>query len=224
MRAVLILLLPACLAAAPGAFAAGPSFNCANARDDVEQAICADSKLSALDREVGAAYVAARGRLKEPALQKALLADQRIWLSARDWSMAPGGVGLASLMESRIAALKRVSAPHSSIVGSWISAAGGVDVQTAEGGSMQISIRTVEMTRGAWMCELEGSGSGSNQVTLVSPDLEGWAVRLSLVGQLLKIEEMRPADAESGLRPYCGVNGEVKGVYLPAAPQPHPSR
>lgn len=62
--------------------AAGPSFDCARARTDVERAICADAELAALDREEARIYGIAR--VVPQADRTALLKRQRDFLEGRN--------------------------------------------------------------------------------------------------------------------------------------------
>ena len=59
----------------------GPSFNCARATTQSELAICADPRLSRLDRDVAAAYAAALAR---SSADGEIRAAQRRWISLRD--------------------------------------------------------------------------------------------------------------------------------------------
>ena len=67
------------LATAPPARADPPSFDCARATGNVEQAICASAELSERDRALAAAFAQALTRLPEDG-QQALRAGQRQWL------------------------------------------------------------------------------------------------------------------------------------------------
>jgi uncharacterized protein len=63
---------------------AGPSFDCAQERmGSVEQRICKDPRLAALDREMATAYAAARGKVRRTDAQ-ALTDAQRGWIRVRD--------------------------------------------------------------------------------------------------------------------------------------------
>lgn len=60
-----------------------PGFDCAKAKTRAEQVVCANPELSALDRRLSRIYTELQQTL--PAAQrKALIADQRAWLAARD--------------------------------------------------------------------------------------------------------------------------------------------
>lgn len=59
----------------------GPSFDCGRASTAVETAICADDRLSRLDRDVAQAYAAALARTGE---DKSLRAAQRRWIGLRN--------------------------------------------------------------------------------------------------------------------------------------------
>ncbi len=89
--ALLIVLM-----SAPMSVAAAASFDCATARSPVEQAICADPKLSAADDQVAVAYRTALARLGESAgIAKNA---QRQWL--HDLPGALKGGGAAALLNA----------------------------------------------------------------------------------------------------------------------------
>ncbi|SDE94041.1 lysozyme inhibitor LprI family protein [Limimaricola pyoseonensis] len=82
-RPIAILLALLSLGLAGPEAEAQPSFDCARAGTATEHAICGSGRLSALDREIAAAYAAARGSAGA-AQREAIRADQRWWLGARD--------------------------------------------------------------------------------------------------------------------------------------------
>ncbi|AQQ67179.1 hypothetical protein Mag101_05655 [Microbulbifer agarilyticus] len=55
----------------------GPSYDCKNASTEVEETICGDSHLSALDRRLSKVY---RGKIAIPAIREKVISSQRIWL------------------------------------------------------------------------------------------------------------------------------------------------
>ena len=82
------------------------SFDCRHAVSVVEQSICQDEALSALDSQMSDAY--ARVRSRAGAHADALLRDQRVWLSQRNAAVIEGQ-GLASnVYEKRIAFLNKL--------------------------------------------------------------------------------------------------------------------
>lgn len=82
----------------------GPSFDCGKASTLTERAICGDASLAFLDRELAAAYGAARSGRSSSA--RARLADeQRAWLFRRD-QCAADVTCLRFAMEARIEQLR----------------------------------------------------------------------------------------------------------------------
>jgi uncharacterized protein len=87
--------------------AGGPSFDCAKAATPIEQAICADSTLSALDNTLAGLLKETLAR--EPAYREAILSDQRGWLARRDlthswiWSVSSS---LEEIYKKRISQLQ----------------------------------------------------------------------------------------------------------------------
>lgn len=63
--------------------AAGPAFDCAQAQGRVEQLICADAGLAALDRQLERVYQAATAKA-QGSLRAALRAAQRGWVKGRN--------------------------------------------------------------------------------------------------------------------------------------------
>lgn len=88
----------------PSAFAA--SFDCAEASDTLEKAICADSELSTADEEMAGYY----GKLKESldaAQSRELLSEQRTWLKQRASTCGAANARcLKGLYRDRIHALR----------------------------------------------------------------------------------------------------------------------
>nr|WP_255453731.1 peptidoglycan-binding protein [Paracoccus sp. S-4012] len=78
----------------------GPSFDCVQAREPSELAICASDELAALDREMSARFRAAR-QGASGAQAEALLSQQRTWILSRDACGSDPGC-LGSSMAARI--------------------------------------------------------------------------------------------------------------------------
>ena len=76
------LLLSAAGLALPAA-AQGPTFDCKNAAGTVEQQICSDATLAALDRQLDTVYQAATAKAGKTLL-KTLRAEQRGWVKGRN--------------------------------------------------------------------------------------------------------------------------------------------
>ncbi|GAA4163605.1 caspase family protein [Shinella granuli] len=84
---------------------AQPSFDCRKASNAVEQAICADPALAALDAEMSAVYGAARAAATGSAAET-LVAEQRAWLRQRG-RCGGDAACLGRQMRERIAVLRR---------------------------------------------------------------------------------------------------------------------
>lgn len=108
------------------AVAEQPSFDCAKASTTVELAICASAELSRLDRDLSAAYLAARNALGGSARQD-LLDRQRAWLADRE-RCGGSETCLASKMSERIDVLEGRAASAAdgsggmppSLIGHWM--------------------------------------------------------------------------------------------------------
>ena len=83
-RALGVLFCIACVGGLPVvALAQGPTFDCAKAQGEVENLICGDTSLAALDRKLADVYKAASVKAKGTLLTR-LREDQRGWISGRN--------------------------------------------------------------------------------------------------------------------------------------------
>ena len=109
MRTAGVLISGVLAALAPGANAeTGPSFDCAQKpASSVEQRICADAKLAALDRQMAEVYAAATAKATRADAQ-ALVAEQRGWIKGRNdcWKQADVPACVESSYRMRIAGLQ----------------------------------------------------------------------------------------------------------------------
>eukprot|EP01038_Epipyxis_sp_PR26KG_P000178 gene178-biopygen128 len=85
------LLLSAAGLALPAA-AQGPTFDCKKAAGTVEQQICSDASLTALDRQLDTVYQAATAKAGKTLL-KTLRAEQRGWVKGRNDCWKANGIG-----------------------------------------------------------------------------------------------------------------------------------
>ena len=107
MRMIVLVVLGACALLSVPAHAAQPSFDCGKASHEVEQMICKDAELAALDRSLMQLYSTL---LKHtPASeQKLLKAEQRGWVKGRNdcWKASDQRGCIKSEYEARIRELK----------------------------------------------------------------------------------------------------------------------
>jgi uncharacterized protein len=104
---------PPSIAAAPTPAGGGPSFDCKRAAAPIEQAICADPALAALDRQLAATYarVVAPTSHWSAGDKQTQRAAQRAWRLARDTCATADDVKhcVASAYQQRLAALQVLS-------------------------------------------------------------------------------------------------------------------
>nr|WP_225671823.1 tetratricopeptide repeat protein [Bradyrhizobium hereditatis] len=84
------------------AVAGKPSFNCATARRKVEKAICADSELADLDREVQGAYQRAVAGKLTPQHARTLRREQEEYIARRNREYGRPGYDLKKAMRDRL--------------------------------------------------------------------------------------------------------------------------
>ena len=91
---LIVVLAFLVLSAAPDrarAQAKGPAFDCAKAQGEVQQLVCKDEGLTALDRKLDEVYEAARAKAVNE-VPPVLVAEQRGWIKGRDecWKAKDG--------------------------------------------------------------------------------------------------------------------------------------
>ena len=101
--AAAMILLAAPVASRADEKPAGPAFDCTKASGEVEELICADAGLAALDRKLDSVYKAALAKARDD-MPKQLKAEQQGWISGRnDCWKAKGKDNPAYLTESWVA-------------------------------------------------------------------------------------------------------------------------
>ena len=197
----------------------GPSFDCARATTAVEQAICADPRLAAQDRQAGAAYARVRRSLS-PAARAALVRDQRWYLEARDEGFAMFGdlrslPGLATRMRERTDFLTSLLTERpDTLIGHWRNVAGYVDITPAVSGRLAVEAQAAQPRSGNWVCDIAVEGPQAGQtVEGVSSYDPPYRIRAMLKDGYLEIEEEALTPGSYG-PPYCGANGHISGVYF----------
>ena len=196
----------------------GSSFDCARATTAVEQAICADPRLAAQDRQVAAAYARVRRSLS-PAARAALALDQSGYLDAREGFARFGDrrdlPGLATRMRERTDFLTSLSTERpDTLIGHWRNSAGYVDITPAASGRLVVEAQAVQPRNGNWVCDIAVEGPQSGQtVEGVSSYDPPYRIRATLKDGYLEIEEEALTPGSYG-PPYCGANGHISGVYF----------
>jgi uncharacterized protein len=146
-----------CLALMPSARAA--TFDCDKASTFAEKVVCSDSRLSAMDHELGRLYKAALAGASNSA---ALKTDQKAWLSSRDRCQDSDCIKKA--YADRISALKGSSADTAgSVTGTYKMKNGEVRVQQTANGRIKFSINaTYQMNVGEVSGEAPLTGSAAS--------------------------------------------------------------
>jgi uncharacterized protein len=138
MRAAMTALM--CLALMPSARAA--TFECKKASTFAEKVVCSDSRLSAMDDELGRLY---KGALAGTPNNETLKSDQKAWLSLRDQCRDSDCIRKA--YADRISALKGSSAGTAdSVTGTYKMKNGEVRVQQTANGRIKFSINATYQT------------------------------------------------------------------------------
>ncbi|MGS0892152.1 lysozyme inhibitor LprI family protein [Burkholderia stagnalis] len=211
-----------------GVYAAGPSFNCANARSAAEKAICTRPALAALDVKIAQEYRALRAKL-DPPTAAALVDDQRWFAGARDAiaetsaSMSPPDLGVVLKDRARFLGVIDPHPPEG-FAGSWRNVAGGFDIEIKAGGVLSIEGNAAQPANGNWVCEYHGRGKTAGNLLeptteemdanskLVDADANASRLRLSREGAMLEVQTVVAPGSDSN--PFCGMNGSFDGTYF----------
>ena len=221
-------VLVVALAASP-AVAAGPSFDCASAKQPVEKAICADPTLAAADVALGQAYRQALQRLAgDPAATEALKASQRRFVATRDVAFGDPNYALADHLARQTALLTNINiAERKTLLADWASSDGTVSINTATGGRLRVFASASDHERGAWTCEFTGIGKPKGDTVVAAEeaghtDYDGWTITVRRIGRMIEVTENRPSpDPTNGARPFCGMRGSLAGRYFGVSDEGH---
>ncbi len=213
-----------CMALAMAMSAAGPvsaqnrpSFDCAKAKGDVENAICKSAELSSLDREIALTFGQLRRRLG-PEAARALRQEQETFNATRDVAMANPDSDLKSFMAEHLTWLRRIQLPaadagSAAFIGEWSTPYGTVSIKPGKSGVLAIEINTTSGVSARWVCEVSGEARlRDGKLTFKEDNI---TIILARKGDVLGIEEIVPA---SQGRDYCGANGAIEGQYFKLRP------
>mgnify|MGYP001765234387 CR=1 FL=1 len=223
------LLAALVLLAASPATAAGPSFDCASARQPAEKAICADPALAEADVALSRAYRQAQQRLaSDPAAMQELKASQRGFIATRDVAFGHPDYSLADHMSRRTAMLTNINIEERrTLLNDWASTSGTISVNRSTKGLLRVFASASDEARGAWTCEFTGFGKPKGDTVVAAEeaghsDYEGWTLTLRRIGRMIEVTENRPTpDPTGGLKPFCGMRGSLAGKYFGVSDEGH---
>lgn len=233
LRLTLVAAVAITSATAATGYAAGPSFDCATARGEVEIAICRSPKIAALDAEIAVAYRRVMAAWKDDAAARDELRRlQRAFLDHRSDALAHHDDGLFHLHEAQLKFLRSIDVvPRRDFQGRWGTPHGGFEIRRDPQG-WAVWGATAEPVRFRWICEIDALGRPDG-ADFVSPpgaggaDFPEWSLRVERHGAVVRLREVGPPgsttlpDGSSAeQRPHCGHNGRFDGVYLPQTPDP----
>lgn len=206
-----------------GSAAAAPSFNCAKASTPVEKSLCGNSILGDQDAAIAKQFKEVRGKLDAEAA-KALVADQRYYLSVRDqryaepFSGETPYKGLTDIMRYRLAFLKSINPqPAAGFVGKWGNIEGEIEITKNADGQLLVSANSAQAYNGRWVCDLSGKAEVSGDSLKVTyQDGSPWVLTLTRRGAVLVANETPPpGEKEVGFGPpFCGMNGSLRGDWF----------
>jgi uncharacterized protein len=189
--------------------------DCSKAATPVDQAVCADPQLSALDKSVRDAFVKAQGRVDKDAL-KALQKDQKDFMTERALVFANKAMPVEQYMQNRLAFLEKLENPAWSrdagaFLGIWKNSLGEVRVTKDDSGKLVVSISTLSPAESKWICDIESvtDAPKNGRLTFTEDEVK---VTLSRRGSALVIGDQVPEG--DGGRPFCGANGYIDGAYF----------
>jgi uncharacterized protein len=206
-------VLIACAAPAMAQTAAPP--DCSKAVTPLEQAVCADPQLSALDKSVRDAFVKAQGRVDRDAL-KALQKDQKDFLSERALVFDNKSMPLDAYMKNRLSFLDGLENPAwsrdaTAFLGTWRNSLGEVRISKDDAGKLVVAISTLSPAESKWICDIEGSvpAPKNGRLEFSEDDVK---ITVSRRGSALVVGDQLPQG--DGGRPFCGANGYIDGAFF----------
>jgi uncharacterized protein len=205
-------VLIACAAPAMAQTAVPP--DCSKAVTPVEQAVCADPQLSALDKSLRDAFVKAQGRVDRDAL-KALQKDQKDFMTERALVFDNKSMPLAAYMQNRLNFLDNLENPAwsrdaTAFLGTWKNSLGEVRISKDDAGKLVVAISTLSPAESKWICDIEGTGTPKNGRLEFSED--DVKITVSRRGSALVVGDQLPQG--DGGRPFCGENGYIDGAFF----------
>ena len=199
------------------ASAAGPSFNCANARAASEKAICGSENLAWQDRQLTRLYGDVR-RALPPGQVNGLKADQRAWLKRRNRC----GNRYECLHEAYTSRIMTISArvPWGGTTGEWVVqragiGGGAVFVQHSDGSLAALFETVATGVRTTPSCVIafdraEAAGKGWAWSDRDQPDRREQPCELTIQAY----DEGYSVEGNQACFFYCGMRATFTGVYL----------
>ncbi|EIJ41986.1 hypothetical protein BegalDRAFT_1083 [Beggiatoa alba B18LD] len=188
------------------------SFDCKKAQAEIEQTICNDKDLSALDSQLGKTY---NSLLKILAKKEAsfLRQTQRYWAQTRENNCdIHNAACLAALYRQRLTTLDFFKSPDylETPTGraSGIYQLGGnmeMVVEALSAQELAVNISGAEPTNGRWICDFGGQGTLENGV-LAMKALDDAIVKVTFAKNQATVDE-----GEESL--FCGMGGSLNGKY-----------
>ncbi|KMS51828.1 hypothetical protein V474_01965 [Novosphingobium barchaimii LL02] len=167
-----------------------------------------------IDRQVD---TLARGG--EPATQKALRQDQARFRRAlrSQLSFMPGNdvkdrIALHQALQARLFALDHVNRDTDLMSGTWISAAGNLEMRAIDATHVEISLNPADTEYQRWSCEFSGVGIRTGD-TISAEVSSGEHVILTKRDSVMWVRH-----ESSGAGKACGAGGTMAGPYFATNP------
>jgi uncharacterized protein len=196
MRTTIGMLL-FCVVLMPSARAA--TFDCDKASTFAEKVVCSDSRITAMDDELGRLYKAA---LASAPQKEALRTDQKAWLASRDRCQDSNCIMKA--YSDRIAALK--GATSASVTGTYTMKGGEARVQQTNDGRIKFFIDATHQTN---VGEVSGEAPLSGDAANYADRDSDCALAFKFAGEKLVVSQ----DGSCGM----GLNVSGSGTYKRAS-------
>jgi uncharacterized protein len=178
----------------------GPAFNCARASNATEKAICADARLSTLDREMAAAWRSWKEAFSDDADRTRLRVDQAQWMKRRN-ACAAATDCIATTYQDRLDELTGGS--RYPFAGVYEKNGIGTVAVYPHAQGYRVSIQTADPQAGRWTCELTGSAAAQGQQLTIRVDGATFQARLQS-----DVLEVLPGDGTNEAKgSFCGNNG-----------------
>lgn len=207
-------LLCAAIAAIPSLAQAQPSFDCRKAGNATEKAICADTNLARLDRQLSTVWKSMINGFDDNGQIAQMKADQNLWATGRNAC----GVEVKCIAKAYTDRLKLLtgSDPNYPAAGVFEVKDIGSFVLYPVGGEYLVSIQTADPKRGAWTCDVAGRAKQQGSNLQVTYEQHIFQALLKDSRTLVVESGQQTSEVEADA---CGLNGTVAFIYTRPSPK-----
>jgi uncharacterized protein len=209
-------LLSASMAAVPATAQTLPSFDCRKAASPTEKAVCADSNLAKLDRQLATLWRSTIQAYMDEQQIAQMKLDQRHWMEARN-ACAANVECIGRTYHDRLSRLTGADHEYPAAGVFEVNEVGSFALYPLSGEYL-VSIQTADPKNGAWTCEVDGRAKAKMDGNVLQVSFEKFSFPVTLRDSRTLVvasgEEVSAAAANA-----CGLNGNFAFAYTRRLPE-----